>query len=654
MILKAIKVENFKCVEDSGWSSLAPVTCLVGKNESGKTALLQALYKLKPCVPEESRFDPILEYPRRKWSEYRTRHQARPDNVLTTVWELEKADREALAAKFGPNCLRSSTVKVKKGYDNREYWAIPIDEKQVAAQYLESYKLQQAGTVDLASMETIPEIIEKLQAIAAPTPRESGLLETLKSHFPDGSTLRAAIKILKDRLPAFVYFADYQTMPGVVAIDELLKKRAEKRLEHSDRVFLALLDLAGTTAEQINEISEFEVLIAELEAVSSHLTEEIFEYWSQNKHLAVNFRFDNARPGDPPPYNTGYIFRTRIGNKRHGVTVNFDERSTGFVWFFSFLVWFSQVRKNFGDDLVILLDDPGLGLHARAQADMLRYINEKLKPRYQVIYTTHSPFMIDPQNLGCARTVEDVTTDEKIEGTKVGDKILSTDADTLFPLQTALRYEIARGLLARAHTLLVEGDSDLLYLKWFSRELKAQKRDHLDPRWVISPCGGIYRVGSFIALFDSDQANVVVFTSFRRGLKTKVRNIRGSELLQKGHVFSAEMYSAQPEADIEDLLGRSLYLTLVNRCYSLEESQQLPREKPAEAPLRVVEEVGKHFAALSPALPEFDHSAPASFLMENTAELRSVLPGLDQALDRFEKLFRDVNKLLDDRKEQQR
>ncbi len=52
MILKSVRIENFKCVEDSKEFSLDPVTCLVGKNEAGKTALLQALYKLNPDVPE--------------------------------------------------------------------------------------------------------------------------------------------------------------------------------------------------------------------------------------------------------------------------------------------------------------------------------------------------------------------------------------------------------------------------------------------------------------------------------------------------------------------------------------------------------------------------------------------------------------------------
>jgi len=65
MFLRSVRIENFKCIEDSETYSLKPVTCLVGKNEAGKSALIQALYKLNPDVAEKGNFDPLLEYPRR-------------------------------------------------------------------------------------------------------------------------------------------------------------------------------------------------------------------------------------------------------------------------------------------------------------------------------------------------------------------------------------------------------------------------------------------------------------------------------------------------------------------------------------------------------------------------------------------------------------
>lgn len=646
MTLKSVHVRNFKCIEDSGEFSINRVTCLVGKNESGKTAILQALYKLNPVIKEDGDFDGVIEYPRRHWSSYKERCQADADNVLTTIWNLDQSDSEVLKEILGPSAESIKTVTLTKGYDNDLQWNIEIDEKQVVEDYLRSYGLWQDNNIELTEIQTISQLKNWLKHTKPLSDLQSTLAATLQKKFPDDDAVSAVVDSLQERLPRFLYYSNYQKMPGQVSIDDLLRRKGQNQLRFEDRVFMAFLDLAGTNLEEIHSVGKSEELIAELEAVSNRISETIFKYWSQNRHLEVECRFDAGRAKDPPPFNSGYVFRIRIRNTRHRVTVSFDERSSGFVWFFSFLVWFSQVSKNYGKNLIILLDEPALNLHARAQGDWLRYIKEELSPYHQVIYTTHSPFMIDPENLLNVRTVEDVVIDDKIEGTKVGDEVLSTDADTLFPLQAALGYDITQTLFVGQHTLLVEGPSDFLYLKWFSNELRSRGRAHLDPRWVITPCGGIDKVGSFLALFAGNKLDIAIFTDFHAGEKRKVRTLRESNLLKQSHVFSAEMYVEQDEADIEDLLGRPLYVTLVNRCFNLAEPYKLPDQKPLNAPARVISEVEQHFQSLPSDLPEFDHYKPATFLMENSGELRGTLPGIEEALNRFERLFKDLNSLL--------
>jgi predicted ATP-dependent endonuclease of OLD family len=642
----SVRVENFRCIEDSTEFSIEPVTCLVGKNEAGKTALLQALYKLKPDIAEKGDFDPILDYPRRRYSEYKERHETNPDNVLTTVWELEEKDIDAVAKVLGSKALKGNTLRITKGYSNIRTWDFEIDESEVVKHFLRLSGLNQTERADIKDSQTLDELITKLEAIGTKSESQQTFLNTLKQIFSAKNPKMLVTDILNANMPTFLYFGDYQNLPGKVSINELKRKIAERGLKYGDRVFLALLDLASTSLDEIVQMKEFEKLNAELEAVSNRLSDEIFEYWSQNRNLKVICRFDNALPDDPPPFNSGYVFRTRIENVRHRVTVSFDEHSRGFVWFFSFLVWFSQLKKHYGKNLIILLDDPALSLHARAQADLLRYINEKLKPNFQVIYTTHSPFMVDAENLLRVRTVEDVFEDQEIKGTKVGDEVLSTDRDTLFPLQAALGYDITQTLFVGPHTLLVEGPSDILYLQWLSNELKNQDRTFLDSRWILTPCGGIDKIASFLALFSGARLHIAVFTDFHEGDKRKVRELKQSVLLKKGHVFSAEMFINQNEADTEDLIGRSNYIVLVNTCYSLPNTRKLPIQKPPDAPVRVLEEVKNHFNTLPNRYQEFDHYTPALFLMSNTDALRSALPDLGQALDRFEKLFEGLNELL--------
>src|SRR5262249_3840279 len=135
------------------------------------------------------------------------------------------------------------------------------------------------------------------------------------------------------------------------------------------------------------------------------------EFWKQNEDLEVKVDI-RADPSDQAPFNNGPNLYIRIANNRHrGVTTPFKQRSRGFIWFFSFLVWFDSVQHQLGEGkdkrpLILLLDEPGLSLHALAQYDFLRYI-DRLAEIHQVIYTTHSPFMIHSDRLHEVRLVED-------------------------------------------------------------------------------------------------------------------------------------------------------------------------------------------------------------------------------------------------------
>ena len=104
------------------------------------------------------------------------------------------------------------------------------------------------------------------------------------------------------------------------------------------------------------------------------------------------------------------------------------------------------------------------------------------------------------------------------------------------------------------------------------------------------------------------------------------------------------MFVDQPEADVEDLLGRPLYIDVVNRCYKLTGSRRLKATRPKDAPGRVVKEVEQHFKLLAD-VNEFDDFSPASFLLENREDFASS-PALEDALGRFERLFETVNSFL--------
>ncbi|MGE0761863.1 MAG: AAA family ATPase [Bdellovibrionales bacterium] len=650
MKLKKVRVTNFRCIDDSTEFTLDDVTCLVGKNEAGKSSVLKALYKLNPTDSSDKEYDKQSDYPRRYLLDYDERHPQGDADVLNTTWQLEEKEIGNLKKLLGPDSINGTEVTVRKGYANTQTWTVPIDEKKALDFVLANAELHTEEREQLKDLKSVKQLKEFLTSLGDKTSERHETLSThLTTHFKRGTAALAAIDTLS--LPKFLYFSNYDRMNGQVALEALLKKVTEKQtLTSEDRVFMSFLGLVGVSLEELAKQNQFEPLIARLEAASIKISREIFEYWTQNRHLKVQFRVDAAQSGDAPPFNSGRIMRTRILNTHHDVTVSFDERSTGFVWFFSFLVLFSQVKKAFGNNLIVLLDEPGLSLHAKAQSDLLRYFADKLQPFHQVVYTTHSPFMVPANNLLAARTVEDVIRTEKdgsvsILGTKVGDEVLSADSETLFPLQGALGYEITQTLFVGKHTLLVEGPSDLLYLKVFSEALKQAGRTYLDPRWTVCPTGGVDKVSAFMCLFGGNRLHVAMLIDFAKGQKRKVEDLRKSALMKQGHVFTANTYAQTDEGDIEDILGKEFYFELLNQTYNLKE-KKMDSKKLASSKGRAVEIAEGHFREVATECAEYDHYAPSAFLCQNQAALLKDLPGAAEAMNKMEQLFKDLNKLL--------
>ncbi len=618
MKLKRVRVTNFKSVLDSEWFTVEDLTCLVGKNESGKTALLEALERLNSVRSERSQFREI-EYPRMNWSEYEETPDV--DVAVFSEWELDDEEKDHIAALAGEGVeLQPGPVTVSKDYDNTLAWSIPLDFNAAVNRALETSDLSAADLEPLRVARTTSALLKALDELPDPTPAQAAFRQSLRERWSDGGLQHAVSEYLTTRLPRFVYYSHYDRLPGRMALDELIAAQAADDFGRvpGARVFLALLSMVGTSPGQIAGIATSEGLISKLEAVENRLSRKIFRFWSQNQHLKVRFRFDQASPDDVPPFDSGKIFQTRIENTRHEATIGLDERSTGFIWFFSFLVWFSEVQREFGENLVVLLDEPGLTLHARAQADLLDYIRAELLSKYQVIYTTHSPFMIDARDVASCRTVEDATSPEGVVlGTKVGDRVLSADRDTVFPLQAALGYEVTRSLTIGEHPLLVEGPADLLYLGWASERLRAEGRKGLDPRWTVTPCGGLSSVPSFLALLGRDDPQAAVLAGAHDACAVGVRGLTDAEFLQSRRIIETASYAEDgaPVVGIEGVLGASAHGELVRLTHGLPGSEA----------------------------NEVDRLAAARYLLEHPAALGETEPG---ALDRFERLFDDLNGLL--------
>ena len=241
-----------------------------------------------------------------------------------------------------------------------------------------------------------------------------------------------------------------------------------------------------------------------------------------------------------------------------------------------FSPWYSKLRQE-GGELILLLDEPGLSLHGKAQEDLLRYFEDELKPHHQLIYTTHSPFMVDPTRFDRARIVQDLGIDsmsdqlpDDKQGTKVITEVLDATSDSLFPLQGALGYEIYQTLFIGPNNLVVEGVSDLLYIQTISTLLQEKGEQGLSPDWTITPVGGADKVPNFVALIGAQRhTNVAVLIDYQKKDEQSIQNLYKRKLLQQENVITYADFADGEEADIEDMFNPKFYLKLVNHVFNI-------------------------------------------------------------------------------------
>ena len=288
-----------------------------------------------------------------------------------------------------------------------------------------------------------------------------------------------------------------------------------------------LLALAETDANQLSN-DDYELRRGELDAVQIDLTNQVFEYWKQNSDLDVVIDVDKETISDY--YGNRAVARfldIRLRDRRTGYSNNFSQRSSGFQWFFSFLAAFSEFERQ--ESMIVLLDEPALTLHGRAQADFLRFINERLAAAGAVIYTTHSPFMVEVDHLERVRVVEDHGPPG---GATATDDILAGDPDSLFPLQAALGYDIAQSLFVGPHNLVVEGTSEFIYLTLLSQRCATSGRGRLDSRWRILPAGGATNIPTFVSLVGPHLDVTVLADSNAAGMQ-RITNMIARGLLKQ-------------------------------------------------------------------------------------------------------------------------
>tara|TARA_R110001599_G_scaffold216434_1_gene414662 strand:+ start:2741 stop:4663 length:1923 start_codon:yes stop_codon:yes gene_type:complete len=637
-ILKQAKINKYKSYSTQQEVLLeSDVTTLVGKNESGKTAFLEALAKLNYFTNDEDfEFDAVQDYPRNELKQYQRSGEDLEPIVCT--FQLDQNTIDEINADLGEGVLTTDTFSVSSRYGSgRTWYHINSNEKK----YLENIQTS-LGFSD----ETKEKVLElgSVKKVAEADSGEDTELQSVIDHINntivnegfgwEQKLVDAYVtkKYISPRLPRFWYFDEYHELPSRVSIDAIRNNAITGELTKQQlETAKALFELAMIDVEELSNSTNFESFIAELEATSNDITDKIFEYWSTNSNLSIEFKIDQInKPNNQRPEK---ILDIRVKNHRHRITLPLKNRSKGFNWFFSFIVWFSKIQDEKDKNFILLLDEPGLNLHASAQADLLRFIND-LSSDYQIVYSTHSPFMVESDGLHRVRTVYDSDT-----GSIISDAIQEKDPDTLFPLQAALGYDIAQNLFVSKNNLLVEGPSDLNYLTFMSNLLESEGREGLRNDVTIIPVGGLDKVVSFVSLLRGSKLKISCLLDTFNNAKGAQRldGLIQSKIIKDKQVrffdeFAGDNYE---KADIEDLFEQSEYLHILGE--ALPEHKGITVSDLDDKKQTILLQLkavlgGKDFNHYKPSQSLLGMGLTASFFSKET-------------LDRFEKMFIEMNKL---------
>ena len=272
MKLIRVNIQRYRSISEPTEFDVEPdVTALVGKNESGKTAVLQSLYKSNPV--DSAEFDPDLDFPTHK-----AREIARGAAVRVTelTYGLDDDDIAAVEEVLYPEVLDSKRVTVTTGFGfDREEWSLQVSKEKVLSHLLDELDLPTTDTTKVENSSTVNDLVGVLRNLESTTPTATATLKKIES-WRDSDPVLAAIDILSERRPKFVYFGDYDVMPGKVSIPRLIFHRDSGALERGEEALLALLSMAGVDPQEFISSDNHERLIRQMENASNAISDEVF------------------------------------------------------------------------------------------------------------------------------------------------------------------------------------------------------------------------------------------------------------------------------------------------------------------------------------------------------------------------------------------
>jgi predicted ATPase len=598
MKLKTAHIRNYRSIRDTGEFEIeSRKSIFVGPNEAGKSAILRALQQIRPPAGVKG-FDPLRDYPRALYNDITT-GRVKPEQtpVVTATFTLDDSDR-ALLPDSMKDCVYSFTRYLDNNFTHAllggeaipRYGDLKKDLIRLAAHIdarvpkpaegatlapLPGVKLAQITSVwtdqtlllDLITAPLKQWVEQAIPLIDETSSTEEKRIDDLLRKIEISALRRNFVDILKERIPVFVLFNNYIRVRPILHLAHLAQRLASGVLDDDQYDYgnSCLLKLLGFTAQELSALGnvaepnadEPEAMQAfrdqldkrsyQLNAASVRLTDEVHSIWNPDARRAEANRLRVQADGQ---------YLKVVVEDDLGVEIELDQRSEGFQWLVSFFIVFFAEAAGVHENAVLLLDEPGLSLHALKQREFRSTIS-RLATKNQTIYTTHSPFLVGPEELDLVRVIE--MTDRKV-GTKVHTSITSHDPAALLPLQEALGYDLAQSLFSQQRNLVLEGLTDYWYVEATASLLGGAGAIKLNDKVALVPASSAGKVVYFATILHAHNLKVAaLLDSDAAGDQAAKQEVLVHTLGQKAILRTKDfLQSTVSKAEIEDLLRDTL------------------------------------------------------------------------------------------------
>jgi predicted ATPase len=483
--LVAFRITNFRSIRDTGWRDLSTdnITGLIGQNESGKSSVLESLYSFYTGELDEDYLRSDGIYPDVSCSFEVTGDELKdifvnfqlPKDLLATV--EKNRSRVNFTRRWTGITEKESTIELEQE-SLKSVWPV-VEDEAVEEQPVLTPVPAAAVAATTPAPEPTPDPEPAVPEVLTPATLQS-------DEFLDGLVME---------MPVFELFEDNGSLlPPTIDLADITKKTAKTK---GIKGALNFLSIIGVTTDDLSG-PNMRIVKSKIRNANKQLTTEFQTFWSQyigkNNKIEIEFELNHhdatvaAKAGQP--YLTFWV-------KDGGELLHPAQRSKGVQWFLSFFLQLKASALLSEKGQVLLIDEPGANLHAKAQEDVLK-VFEDIKKHLQVIYTTHSPYLIEAKTLYRLLAVQRSKEDDDNSETQVfgAHELEAASEDTLLPVYTLIGVGMQHQRVIKAkNNVILEEPSAFYYLKAF-RQLTGETTE-----MNFLPATGVTKIPLLVNLF---------------------------------------------------------------------------------------------------------------------------------------------------------